>query len=179
MPIVNYKRVKCPKCGKSYFKVKENNDFTISLLVFKNKPEPIYKDGELQNPVEAELEKEYYKCLECGCNFRVEFIDFSGKYKFIDEDAETEEFRREMERRSTELKMKHESKETLEIVDSGNLIIGDSCKDKNRVGISQPEFTILDSSIENAYSIDWRDMLKEELDEIKERLERLEKKESL
>jgi len=179
MSIVNYKRVKCPKCGKSYFKVKENNDFTISLLAFKNKPEPIYKDEELQNPVEAELEKEYCKCLECGCNFRVEFFDFSGEYKFIDEDAETEEFRKKIEKCSTKLAMKRESEEVLEIMDSGNLIVGNSCKDKNRVGISQPEFTSLDSSIKNAYSIDWRDMLKEELDEIKERLERLEKKESL
>ena len=86
MTIIDYKRVKCPKCGESYFRVKENNDFNVSFLVFKKKPEPIYKNGELQNPTEAEPIKVRCECLECGCNFRVETHDVFGDYRFIDED---------------------------------------------------------------------------------------------
>ena len=86
--MIDYKRVKCPKCGKSYFRVKENNDFNVSFLVFKKKPDPIYKDGELQNPTETEPTKVRCECLECGCNFRVETHDVFGDYRFIDEDEE-------------------------------------------------------------------------------------------
>ena len=64
MAMIDYKRAKCPKCGKSYFRVKENNGFNVSLLVFTKKPDPIYKDGELQNPTEAEPIEVRCECLE-------------------------------------------------------------------------------------------------------------------
>lgn len=66
MAMIDYKRVKCPKCGKSYFRVKENNDFNVYFLVFMKKPDPIYKNGELQNLNEAEPIKLRCECLECG-----------------------------------------------------------------------------------------------------------------
>ena len=88
--LIDYKRVKCPKCGKSYFRVKENSGVSFTTLVFTTKPDPIYKDGELQNPNEAEPIKVRCECLECGCNFRVETHDIHGAYRFIDEDEERE-----------------------------------------------------------------------------------------
>ena len=88
--MIDYKRVKCPKCGKSYFRVKENSGVSFTTLVFTTKPDPIYKDGELQNPNEAEPIKVRCECLECGCNFRVETHDIHGAYRFIDEDEERE-----------------------------------------------------------------------------------------
>lgn len=72
---IDYKKVKCPKCGKSYFRVKENSGINLTNLVFTTKPDPIYKDGELQNPTEDEPIKVRCECLECGCNFRVETYD--------------------------------------------------------------------------------------------------------
>ena len=90
MTMIDYKRVKCPKCGKSYFRVKENSGVSFTTLVFTTKPDPIYKDGELQNPNEAEPIKVRCECLECGCNFRVETHDIHGAYRFIDEDEERE-----------------------------------------------------------------------------------------
>lgn len=98
MTTIDYKKVKCPKCGKSYFRVKENNDFNVSFLVFTKKPDPIYKNGELQNPTEVKPIKVRCGCLECGCNFRVETHDVHGDYRFIDEDEE----RKENERRLAE-----------------------------------------------------------------------------
>lgn len=88
---INYKKVKCPKCGKAYFKIRKNYENNIFPLVFKTNPDPIYKDGELQNPTEAEPIKEYCTCMECGCNFRVETYDVFGDYKIVDEDVEREE----------------------------------------------------------------------------------------
>lgn len=87
MAKIDYKRVKCPKCGKSYFRVKENNGFDVSLSVFTTKPDPIYKDGKLQNPTEVEPIKVRCECLECGCNFRVETYpvdNFSKALRDID-----------------------------------------------------------------------------------------------
>ena len=96
--MIDYKRVKCPKCGKSYFRVKENSGVGFTTLGFTIKSDPIYKDGELQNPTEAEPIKVRCECLECKCNFRVETHDVHGDYRFIDEDEE----RKENERRLAE-----------------------------------------------------------------------------
>lgn len=40
MTQIDYKKVKCPKCGKSYFRVKEDTDFNISFLVYTKKTRP-------------------------------------------------------------------------------------------------------------------------------------------
>lgn len=157
MTTIDYKKVKCPKCGKSYFRVKENNDFNVSFLVFKKKPEPIYKNGELQNPTEAEPIKVRCECLECGCNFRVETHDVFGDYRFIDEDEE----RKENERKLTE-SFKVLKKET----------------EKAKTELVNCQLKIDESSFSKTYvkPITWQDGLKEELDEIKERLAKLENK---
>ena len=163
MAMIDYKKVKCPKCGKSYFRVKENNDFNVSFLVFKKKPEPIYKNGELQNPTEAELIKVRCECLECGCNFRVETHDVHGDYRFIDEDEERKENERKLAESFKMLKKEPEKAKT-ELV---------NCQLK-----------IDESSLANVYvepvfdkiSKTWQEELKEELDEIKERLAKLESK---
>jgi len=155
MTTIDYKKVKCPKCGKSYFRVKENNDFNVSFLVFKKKPEPIYKNGELQNPTEAEPIKVRCECLECGCNFRVETHDVHGDYRFIDEDEE----RKENERKLAE-SFKVLKKET----------------EKAKTELVNYQLKIDESSLSKTYvePITWQDGLKKELDKIKERLAKLE-----
>lgn len=161
MTTIDYKKVKCPKCGKSHFRVKDDSGFTT--LAFIIKPEPIYKDGELQNPTEAEPIKVRCGCLECGCNFRVETHDIYGDYRFIDEDEE----RKENERKLAE-SFKVLKKET----------------EKAKTELNSCQLKINESSLANAYvepvfdkiSITWQDGLKEELDEIKERLAKLESK---
>ena len=157
MAMIDYKRVKCPKCGKSYFRVKENNDFNVSFLVFTKKPDPIYKNGELQNPTEAEPIKVCCECLECGCNFRVETHDVFGDYRFIDEDEEWKENERKLAESFKMLKKEPEKAKT-ELV---------NCQLK-----------IDESSFSKTYvkPITWQDGLKKELDEIKERLAKLENK---
>lgn len=151
MTTIDYKKVKCPKCGKSYFRVKENSGVGFTTLAFIIKPDPIYKDGELQNPNEAEPTKVRCECLECGCNFRVETHDVFGEYRFIDEDKE----RRRLAESFKVLKKEPEKAKT-ELV---------NCQLK-----------IDESSFSKTYvkPITWQDGLKEELDEIKERLAKLE-----
>ena len=159
MTTIDYKKVKCPKCGKSYFRVKENNGFNVSLLVFTKKPDPIYKDGELQNPTEAEPIKVRCGCLECGCNFRVETHDVFGDYRFIDEDEE----RKENERRLAESfkVLKKETEKTKPELVIGTPYQTGSCQLK-----------IDESSLANVYvepvfdkfPKTWQDELKEELD---------------
>lgn len=117
MTRIDYKKVKCPKCGKSYFSVKENSGLGITNLVFQFKPDPIYKDGELQNPTEAEPIKERCKCLECGCNFRVETYDVFGEYKFIDEDEEGAMRKIVLENSLKNLQTKHDPEPQL-VIDS-------------------------------------------------------------
>lgn len=117
MAMIDYKRVKCPKCGKSYFRVKENNDFNVSFLVFMKKPDPIYKNGELQNLNEAEPIKLRCECLECGCNFRIETHDVFGDYRFIDEDEKLEENKKRLAESFEVLKMKTEKAKTELIVE--------------------------------------------------------------
>lgn len=152
---IDYKKVKCPKCGKSYFRVKDNSGFTT--LAFIIKPEPIYKDGELQNPTEAEPIKVRCGCLECGCNFRVETHDVYGDYRFIDEDEE----RKENERRLAESfkVLKKETEEFKHIVDSPLQL-------SKTIEIDKTPLTIKT----------YQEVVKEELDEIKERLAKLESK---
>lgn len=154
---IDYKKVKCPKCGKSYFRVKDNSGFTT--LAFIIKPEPIYKGGKLQNPNEAEPIKVRCECLECGCNFRVETHDIHGDYRFIDEDEE----RRRLAESFKVLKKETEKAKT-EL---------NSCQLK----ITEPQF--VNDYVEPVFgeiSKTWQDELKKELDEIKERLAKLENK---
>lgn len=159
MTTIDYKKVKCPKCGKSYFRVKDNSGISFTTLAFIIKSDPIYKDGELQNPTEAEPIKVRCECLECKCNFRVETHDVFGDYRFIDEDEErrrlAESFKvlkRETEKAKTEL---------------------NSCQLK----ITESQF--VNDYVEPVFdgiSKTWQDELKKELDEIKERLAKLEEK---
>lgn len=159
MTTIDYKKVKCPKCGKAYFRVKENSGVSFTTLAFITKPDPIYKGGKLQNPTETEPIKVRCECLECGCNFRVETHDIHGDYRFIDEDEErrrlAESFKmlkRETEKAKTEL---------------------NSCQLK----ITESQF--VNDYVEPVFdgiSKTWQDELKKELDEIKERLAKLEEK---
>lgn len=157
---IDYKRVKCPKCGKSYFRVKENNDFNVSFLVFTKKPDPIYKDGELQNPTEDEPIKVRCRCLECGCNFRVEMHNVFGDYRFIDEDEELEENERKL---AESFKLKKETEKTKSELTNCQLKIAESQFVNDYV---EPGFDKIHKT--------WQDDLKKELDEIKERLAKLE-----
>ncbi len=158
---INYKKVKCPKCGKSYFKVKENNDFNIIPLVFKTKLDPIYKDGELQNPTKAEPIKERCECLECGCNFRVETHDVFGEYRFIDEDEELEENKKRLAESFEKLKM--ETKKA-----KSELVVEKPCEIESVKLDVEPVW--------DKFPKTWQDGLKDELDEIKERLVKIENK---
>ena len=161
--IIDYKKVKCPKCGKSYFRVKENLGVSFTTLAFIIKPDPIYKDGELQNPTEAEPIKVRCECLECGCNFRVETHDVFGDYRFIDEDEERKENERKLAESFKVLKKETEKAKT-EL---------NSCQLK----ITEPQF--VNDYVEpffDGISKTWQDELKKELDEIKERLAKLEEK---
>lgn len=162
MTTIDYKKVKCPKCGKSYFRVKDNSGFTT--LAFIIKPEPIYKDGELQNPTEAEPIKERCECLECGCNFRVETHDVHGDYRFIDEDEERKENERKLAESFKVLKRETEKAKTE--LNSCQLKINESQFVNAYV---EPDFNVT-QTIQRT----WRDELKKELDEIKERLAKLE-----
>lgn len=166
MTTIDYKKVKCPKCGKSYFRVKENNDFNVSFLVFTKKPDPIYKDGELQNPTEDEPIKVRCECLDCGCNFRVETHDIHGDYRFIDEDEERKENERKLAESFKVLKKETEKTKT-ELVNC-QLKIDESSLLKTYV---EPVFDKIQTT-----PITWQDGLKKELDEIKERLAKLENK---
>lgn len=156
---INYKKVKCPKCGKSYFRVKDNSGVSFMTLGFTTKPDPIYKGGKLQNPTETEPIKIRCECLECKCNFRVETHDIHGDYRFIDEDEE---------RRRLAESFKVLKKET----------------EKAKTELVNCQLKINESSLTNAYvepvfdkiSKTWQDELKKELDEIKEKLEKLEEK---
>lgn len=169
MTTIDYKKVKCPKCGKSYFRVKDSSGFTTLSFIFK--PDPIYQNGELQNPNEAEPIKVRCGCLECGCNFRVETHDVHGDYRFIDEDEERKEnerrlaesfkvLKKETEKAKTELDI-----ETPHQTDSCQLMIAESQFTKSAV---EPVF--------DKFPKTWQDELKKELDEIKERLAKLESK---
>lgn len=157
MKTIDYNRVKCPKCGKSYFRVKDNSGIGFTILPFTIKPDPIYKDGELQNPTETEPIKARCECLECGCNFRVETHDVFGAYQFFDEDEE----RKENERKLAESfkVLKRETEKTKTELDSCQLKISESQLVRSNV---EPVFGKISKT--------WQDGLREELDEIKDRL---------
>lgn len=161
MAMIDYKKVKCPKCGKSYFRVKDNSGISFTTLVFATKPDPIYKDGELQNPNEAEPIKVRCECLECGCNFRVETHDVFGDYRFIDEEEE----RKENERRLTE-SFKVLKKEAEEFETKIKPIVDSPLQLSKTIEIDKTPLTIKT----------YQEVVKEELDEIKERLAKLEEK---
>ncbi len=167
---IDYKKVKCPKCGKSYFRVKDNSGFTT--LAFIIKPEPIYKDGELQNPTEAEPIKVRCECLECGCNFRVETHDVFGKYQFIDEDEEKEENRKRLAESFQKLKTEIEkTTEPAEVITVGDPCITEGCT------LNFPKSSSITIDDRSSFVIKrFEDTVKEELDEIKERLAKLESK---
>lgn len=168
---INYKKVKCPKCGKSYFRVKEDSGISFTTLVFTTKPDPIYKDGELQNPTEDEPIKVRCECLECGCNFRVETYDVFGDYRFIDEEWELEETKRRL---AESLKVpKNGTKETQTALTINTPSELESCQLK----IIDPQFeSAYVEPVSDKFSKMWHDELREELDEIKERLRMLEEK---
>lgn len=166
MQTINYKKVKCPKCGKSYFRVKDNSGVGFTTLSFIFKPDPIYKDGELQNPNKVEPIKVRCECLECKCNFRVETHDVFGDYRFIDEDEERKENERKLAESFKVLKKETEKAKTE--LNSCQLKIDESSLSKTYV---KPFF---DDSLKITRT--WQDGLKKEIDKIKERLAKLEEK---
>ena len=169
MTTIDYKKVKCPKCGKSYFRVKENSGVSFTTLAFIIKPDPIYKDGELQNPTEAEPITVRCECLECGCNFRVETHDVHGDYRFIDEDEERKENERRLAESFKALKKETEKVKTEFVIATPYQT--DSCQLKIN------ESSLANVCVEPVFdkiSKTWQDELKEELDKIKERLAKLE-----
>ena len=165
MTKIDYKRVKCPKCGKSYFRVKENNGLDVSLLFFTTKPDPIYKDGELQNPTEAEPIKVRCECLECGCNFRVEVHDVFEEHRFIDEDEERKENERKLAESFKVLKKETEEPKAELVI--GTPYIMESCQLTADVKPPVDNFSNVLQDIDD---------LKAELRTVKERLAILEVK---
>lgn len=153
---IDYKKVRCPKCGKSHFRVKDNSGVSFMTLPFIFKPDPIYKDGKLQNPTEAEPIKVRCECLECKCNFRVEAHDVFGEYRFIDEDEE----RRRLAESFKVLKKEPEKAKT-ELV---------TCNLK----ITEPQLDV--EPVSDKFTKIWQDKFEKELDEIKERLAKLEER---
>ena len=101
------------------------------------------------------------ECLECGCNFRVETHDVFGDYRFIDEDEERKENERKLAESFKMLKKETEKAKT-ELVNC-QLKVDESSLSKTYV---EPVF--------DKINITWQNGLKKELDEIKERLAKLE-----
>lgn len=157
--IIDYNRVKCPKCGKSYFRVKENSGVSFMTLGFNIKPDPIYKDGELQNPTETEPIKARCECLECGCNFRVETHDVFGAYQFFDEDEERKENERKLAESFKVLKKETEKAKT-------ELVVRTLCQISEAIKVDKTPVIIKT----------YQEVVKEEINEIKERLAKLENK---
>lgn len=143
------------------FPRKENSGVSFTTLAFIIKPDPIYKDGELQNPTEAEPIKVRCECLECKCNFRVETRDVFGDYRFIDEDEE----RKENERKFAE-SFKVLKKETEEFKTKIKPIVDSPLQVSKTIEIDKTPLTIKN----------YHEVVKEELDKIKERLAKLEEK---
>lgn len=169
--MIDYKKVKCPKCGKSYFRVKEDSGISFTTLALITKPDPIYKNGELQNPTEDEPIKVRCECLECGCNFRVETYDVFGDYRFIDEEEELEETKRRLAESFKVLKNGTKETQTALTINTPSEL--ESCQLK----IIDPQFeSAYVESVSDKFSKIWHDDLREELDEIKERLAKLENK---
>lgn len=115
--MINYKyaEIKCPKCGKSHFKVRQHNTdmgFDIIPAVFTYHPDPIYKDGVLQNPEPVEPAIERFQCMECGCNFRTETYPVIGDVavypNIINEDEEEGFFEKIIREHNEEVKKQQE-----------------------------------------------------------------------
>lgn len=174
MTTIDYKKVKCPKCGKSYFRVKEDSGISFTNLVFITKPDPIYKDGELQNPTEDEPIKVRCECLECGCNFRVETYDIFGDYRFIDEEEELEENKRKLAESFKVLKNETEETQTALVINTPSEL--ESCQLKITTDYSQFADKVAVESVSDKFSKTWYDELRKELDEIKDKLSKLENK---
>ena len=131
--MIDYKNIKCPKCGKQYFKDHAEGgsgtffDFLsgnfFSDAVYRRPPEKIYKNGELQNP-EAFVPKptiKYFTCLECNCNFSVKttyHLDGSESYEFIDDDKLRKESEESWNRQKEELNKKSQAKTLIQNLDS-------------------------------------------------------------
>ena len=94
--------------------------------------------------------------MECKCNFRVEAHDVFGEYRFIDEDEE----RRRLAESFKVLKKEPEKAKT-ELV---------TCNLK----ITEPQLDV--EPISDKFSKTWQDEFEKELNEIKERLAKLESK---
>ena len=174
MAMIDYKKVKCPKCGKSYFRVKENSGVSLTTLVFTTKPDPIYKDGELQNPTEDEPIKVRCECLECGCNFRVETYDIFGDYRFIDEGEERKENERKLAESFKALKNETEKTQTALVIETP--FKPENCQLKIAESQFESAYSAYVEPVSGKFSEIWHDGLREELDEIKERLSKLENK---
>ena len=101
--------------------------------------------------------------MECKCNFRVEAHDVFGEYRFIDEDEERKENERKLAE-SFEVLKKETEKAKTELANC-QLKIDESSSANVYV---EPDFNKIQKT--------WQDELKEELDEIKERLAKLEEK---
>lgn len=157
--IIDYKKVKCPKCGKSYFRVKENSGVSFTTLIFTTKPDPIYKDGELQNPTEDEPIKVRCECLDCGCNFRVETHNVFGEYRFIDEDEERKENERKLAESFKMLRKEAEKFET-----KNQTLVDLPLQVSKTIKVDKTSFAIKT----------YQEVVEEEIDEIKERLAKLE-----
>lgn len=128
--MIDYKLIKCPKCGKSHFKeLSYSSDnstwfldkcYGISDSMFRIQPERIYKDGKLANPEDftPSPSTTSFECLECGCNFSVKTtyeyiggdIKYSESHEIIDDDKVREEreaaFKKQQEEREKERKKK-------------------------------------------------------------------------
>lgn len=172
MTQIDYKKVKCPKCGKSYFRVKEDTDFNISFFVFTKKPDPIYKDGELQNPTEADPIEKYCACLECGCNFSVNIR--GDEYTIIDEDKLREErekvladYRKRCEEKKTD------SEESLVII-GGPAVVSDGTA-TIKVSSEEAQPLAVTEKPMQYETIDIGALIKK-LEALSERLDELEKK---
>lgn len=121
--INRYIDIKCPKCGKAHFRVKQHNtDFGYDIFpaVFIRTEDPIYKDGVLQNPPKPKPAIERFQCIECGCNFRTETYPASGDVavvpNIINEDEEEGFFKKIFREHNEEVAKQKETQEEVEKV---------------------------------------------------------------
>ncbi len=169
-----------PEMWQVVFPRKENSGVSFTTLAFIIKPDPIYQDGELQNPTEAEPTKVRCECLECGCNFRVETHDVFGDCRFIDEDEERKENERKLAESFKMLKKETEKAKT-ELVNC-QLKINESSLTKAYVEPVFDKFQKITGTWQDGLKeeIDeikaWQDEFKKQLYEVKERLAKLEEK---
>lgn len=127
-------KVACPRCSKKYFKETGEagvgsfydvfSDLFMNDLVYRKPAEKLYKDGVLQNPeaFTPEPTKQYFKCLDCGCNFYVktsyEFVGgdiaYVPSYETFDADKEKEEREVAWKKQCEERKKEEERKKAEE-----------------------------------------------------------------